>query len=356
MTIRIEKDAREPVGNVVSAKPEEPHEPEAFEPAAGPVGPALGIYLDPAMDTGEAFVLICRKLLDTMLSHEEGVRRDVDPKFLHDFRVAARRTRSALSLMGDVIELQILDHFRREFKWLGSVTGCVRDLDVHLLQMDDYYASLPEAIGNDLVSLERYLRRHRSIEQRRMLAALDSKRYRDLVSSWDEFLDCSTAKIRFEQVSRKPIMDVAAQSIWHAYRKVRKRAGAITPDSPAGALHRLRLDCKKLRYLVEFFHSLFDPIEIRPLIKVLKRLQDNLGDFNDLVVHETLLYRIAREMEHENLATVDCLLAMGRLLANHHEDQRTARPRIAKSIARFDMPRNRDRFRRIFNPNAADRQ
>lgn len=324
-----------------------------YEPGSSSSKPDL--RLDPAMNAGEAIVFICRALLDAMQANEDGVRRDLDPEFLHDFRVAGRRTRSALSLIGEVFEPQTRDHFRREFKWLGSITGPVRDLDVHLLHMDDYCASLPEASRNDLDPLGQYLRRHRSAARRRLTTALKSKRYEALVNAWREHLDGSHSETLVDRIARKPILDVASKRIWRAFRRVEKRANAIKPETPADALHKLRIDCKKLRYLLEFFHSLYDPDDIVPLIKALKRLQENLGDFNDLVVQEVALYRIAREMEQEGLATVDCLLAMGRLLGSHVRQQRKERQRFAKCYARFHEKTNRERFRRLFNSATSDR-
>ena len=35
-----------------------------------------------------------------------------------------------------------MNRFAREFKWLGGQTGALRDLDVYLLKLDDYRASL----------------------------------------------------------------------------------------------------------------------------------------------------------------------------------------------------------------------
>lgn len=335
---------------------------EPFQEALEIIGHEPGSYsskrdipLDPAMNAGEAAVAICRPLLDTMLVNEAGVRRHLDSEFLHDFRVAGRRTRSALALIGKVFEPQSRDHFRQEFKWLGSVTSPVRDLDVHLLHMNDHCASLPEAARKDLAPLGRYLRRRRSSERRRLTTTLRSKRYRALVDAWRAYLDGSHPEMWDERIARKPVMDVASKRIWQVYRRVGKHATAIAPNTPAEALHKLRIESKKLRYLLEFFYSLYDSDAIDPLIKALKRLQENLGDFNDLVVQETALQRIAHEMEEEKLATVDCLLAMGRLLGNHTREQRKKRRRFAKCFARFDKTQNRKRFRRLFNSAAGDR-
>ena len=76
------------------------------------------------------------RLLDTMEQNVDGVLRDIDTEFLHDLRVAVRRTRSAIKLLGRVLPADLAEHFKAEFKWLGDVTTPVRDLDVHLLGFD----------------------------------------------------------------------------------------------------------------------------------------------------------------------------------------------------------------------------
>ena len=333
-----------------------------FEEALEMVGQRPGDYssklelrLQPEMLAGEAAVVVCRQLLDMIVANEEGVRRDLDSEFLHDFRVAARRTRSALSNVGKVFAPDALEHFRREFKWLGSVTSPVRDLDVYLLQMDEYRTSLPEAVGKDLAPLSQYLRRHRSAGRRRLLAAMRSKRYRQLVAQWRDYLDGPLPERSAAPLAQRPALEVACKRIWRAYRKVDKNGRAIAPDTPAKALHSLRIDCKKLRYLLEFFYSLFDADDIGPLVKALKQLQDNLGEFNDLEVQKRTLQRFAHEMDEEGLTSVDSLLAMGRLLDHHDQRQRKERQRFARCFARFDDPGNQERFQRLFESPAGDR-
>ena len=56
----------------------------------------LEIALQPTMRADEATMAVHRALLDTILANEVGVREGLDSEFLHDFRVAARRTRATL--------------------------------------------------------------------------------------------------------------------------------------------------------------------------------------------------------------------------------------------------------------------
>ena len=52
------------------------------------------------------------RLLDTMQLNAPGVIRDIDTEFLHDFRVAVRRTRAALKLVGDVLPADLAEPSR----------------------------------------------------------------------------------------------------------------------------------------------------------------------------------------------------------------------------------------------------
>jgi CHAD domain-containing protein len=327
---------------------------EAVERRPAGYSSTLDLPIDGSMTAGEAVHVICRYLLDTLVANQDGVRRDLDIEFLHDFRVAARRTRSALAQLKNVFAAEAHRHFRREFKWLGSVTGPVRDLDVYLVKMDEYRASLPATMAGDLAPLAKYLRRHREAERHRLKTALGSRRYRRLLDDWRNYLDAPLPEQGLAADAHRPVTKIASQRIWRAYRRVDERGRLIDAGTPSKALHSLRIDCKKLRYLLEFFHGLYDARTIRPLIKALKQLQDNLGDFNDLEVQQATLQRFAREMHEEGLASVDCLLAMGRLRGEHEQRQKFERRRFSRCFAEFDSDRNRKRYSRLFEPPAGD--
>ena len=306
--------------------------------------------LDPALRADEAVRLLLRSLLRTIEINEPGLRADTDTEFLHDFRVAVRRTRSVLSQLKTVLPPDVLAHYRPEFKWLGGVTGPTRDLDVYLLKFGKYQSWVPPRVRDDLEPLRDFLTVEQRREQARLVAALDTPRYRALIDGWRAFLDGPAPDPPPSPEAERPVLAVASARIWRTYKKVIKEGQAIinNPDAPAEALHQLRIRCKKLRYLLELFRSLYPPKALKRLITALKQLQDNLGDFNDFEVQQDTLQQFAAQMMKEGRTEIDTFLAMGRLEAYMEQRQHETREAFAERFMRFADPKNQQQFRALF--------
>jgi CHAD domain-containing protein len=74
-------------------------------------------------------------LLQIIIRNEPGVRAALDSEFLHDYRVAIRRTRSLLRQIRNVFPDDAVEHFSSEFSWIGRLTGPSRDMDVLVLAL-----------------------------------------------------------------------------------------------------------------------------------------------------------------------------------------------------------------------------
>lgn len=313
----------------------------------------LDLHLSPDLRADEATRLVLKRLFEIILANEAGTKAGTDTEFLHDFRVSVRRTRSALSQIKGVLPTRTLGRYKTEFAWLGKITGPMRDLDVYLLQFDEYRDSLPVSARADLEPLRDFLLRQQKTEHEALVKALESARYRRLVEGWRKFLDQPINERSTLKNARKPILAVARQRIWKTYRGIIKEGQAIKPDTPAEALHELRKTGKKLRYLMEFFQSVFPPEEIKELIKILKLLQENLGDFQDYEVQVMTLKLFSQRMVAEGGVPTETLLAMGMLIEGLERRQQKARNDFANCFAHFALAENRLRFRALFKPPAA---
>lgn len=310
----------------------------------------LDVQLDPAMRADEAAKVILRRLLETMRANEAGIIADIDTEYLHDYRVAVRRARSLLSQLRHVFPVEQTAPFKQGLRDLGSLTGELRDLDVFLLTEPDYRAMLPEALRDDLVPLFDLLRARRIVALERVVQGLSDERYLRFISYWEEFLDAPLEADASARNAAVPIIDLARRRIYRRYRRIVRDGTYILDHTEDQLLHDLRLECKRLRYLLEFFDGLYPRKRIARLVTTLKRLQDTLGSFTDLAVQQEALLALAEQLPtDDDLATRRTLIAVGVLIQLLANEQQTVKAEFAGRFARFASPASRRRYRALFD-------
>jgi CHAD domain-containing protein len=277
--------------------------------------------------------------LDAVEGNVAGTIDDVDTEFLHDLRVAVRRTRSVLKLTGDVLPAHVVEGVAEEFKWLGDVTTPTRDLDVYLLELDDLAKLLTVGAPADLEDFAAHVQRERAKARRDLVRALRSQRFARLCAAWRQGL---AAVVDSEPESQADTVErLARKRVLVAYRRVTKRADALTPASPAEDVHMLRKRAKELRYLLEVFAPVCDPGLHRALVRRLKRLQTVLGEFQDGEVQSAALRVFAERMVEARSARAATLLAMGELSARFAGLQHQARDELTAVLPRSVGPKLR---------------
>ncbi len=314
--------------------------------APGDYSSKFRVDLDPHQPAEEAVRAILLVLLTTLEANVDGTVKDIDPEFLHDLRVACRRTRSALTQLKRALDSEVTASFNSEFKRLGGLTGPLRDLDVFLLEMPAYRANLPSHASADLEPLEALIRTARTRALASVSSALRAPRFKRLVASWRETLEDALPSSG-PQASRSAL-DFANKRITRAHRRILEHGRGLDDDPPAEALHRLRIDAKKLRYLLEFFHSLYPATEIDTRIKELKGIQDILGGFNDMEVQRDRLSAFARELRADPGVSTSCILTLGRLAGTLEERQEEFRSALHDAFTRFESAPVKAAFRHLF--------
>ena len=265
-----------------------------------------------------------------------GTIASIDTEFLHDLRVAVRRTRSILKLVGDVLPENLAERFQPEFKWLGDLTTPVRDLDVYLLEFDTMAARLTSADPHDLDPFRSFLVRHRAAERRRLVRGLRSRRFEQLMADWRGAL----AQVA-DAEGGPTVAKLARQRITRTYQNAVRRGNRITEASPSDDVHALRKRCKELRYLLEVFRPVCATTAHRRLVKELKSLQDTLGDFQDGEVQREAVREFAAAMMEQGAAPPETVLAMGEMAAQLDTHQLSARAALAGRLQPFLADENR---------------
>lgn len=328
-------------------------EQPALEAVLAPSGRRAGDYtgrvdveLTAEMPAGAAMASVFVTLLATLEANVPGTIRDIDTEFLHDLRVAVRRTRAALKLVGQVLPGDARGRFRPEFKWLGDLTTPTRDLDVYLLDLPAMTAGLIGADAADLQPFGDHLRRRRARAQRELVRGLRSARFERLRREWRGVLDDTTAVTRRKSAAGT----LAAGRIAAVHRRVLAGGAAITAASPPESLHDLRKRCKELRYLLEIFASLYPPGAHWGAVRELKRLQDCLGEFQDTDVQGAEIRAFAAAMMDERRAPAQTLLAMGEIAADLARRQHGARAEFDGLFRAFASPAGQARIRPLTGP------
>jgi len=298
----------------------------------------FSVRLDPDGSASEVWTAVLRELHDTMIANFAGTVDDVDSEFLHDFRVAVRRTRSVLQEGRGVLDPAARDHFRAGFKWLGDITTPTRDADVHLLDYPLMLSALSADYAAALAPLGELLVARQRASQSQLATDLRSSRRAQLGAEWAEFLAGEgpwSARSGEAADGDRRATDVVAGRIARAQSRLLRDGRAIDANSPPEALHDLRKDAKRLRYLLECFGSLFPAEELSVAVRPLKSLQDVLGEFQDTEVQAHALADLGRQLDNEGAST-ETILAMGGAIEQLSVRSARARREFAARFTAFD--------------------
>ena len=306
----------------------------------------LNVNLAPDMRADIAAKYIFSHLLKAIKDNEQGTIADTDSEFLHDFRVAVRRTRAGINQLKGVLPADISATYSEFFSWMGQITGLTRDLDVYLLNFAPYKSSLPASIRDDLDPLYEFLLAKQQKAQRELAKKLRSAKYLTTIYEWEQYLKAQAPLTPRAPNANLTIKQLADRRLWKNYKRVLREGNAINEQSPPEALHELRKSCKKLRYLMEFFQTLYPEQHIKHFIKNLKGLQEVLGNFQDLAVQENALKLFGEEMLN-NHVHANTLLAMGVLVQNLDALRGEARKDFTAKFATFKHEENQSAFKSL---------
>jgi CHAD domain-containing protein len=279
-------------------------------------------------------------------ANEVGIKADADIEFLHEYRVAVRRTRSALSQIRNVFPSEKTEHFKREFQTLGRRTNDLRNLDVFLTTETGYRAKLPGDMREDIAPLFDYLRSRRSEALALVVAGFESESYSQFLDEWDCFLQQPIGE-NDPGNALAPIIKLARGRIDRQYRNIVRDGAYALEHTEDKLLHALRIECKKLRYLLEFFAGLFPPEDVAPLLKALKRLQDNLGALADLSDQRDYLLSIAEMLDIDRARARRALVATGFLVENIAREQQSMRANFSGIFESFASPAHQRHFQKL---------
>jgi CHAD domain-containing protein len=242
---------------------------------------------------------------------EPGVRDGADPENLHRFRVASRRTRALIRASRPLVrdQLATLD---RELRWLGGITGPVRDLDVLIERLRGLVSELdPDQAGAE--SIIAALERERLRQRDGLLTAIDTSRYRELLRRFESVvpsLRVSDASVSLARLARKEL------------DRLRAEYDDLGENPNDDDLHAVRIHAKHARYSAELAATA-DGEAFERLADSLSKVQDVIGEHQDAVV---------AELRVRALASDESRLAAGRIVELERVRRREARADLPEAM------------------------
>src|SRR3954447_1414037 len=202
--------------------------------------------MEPGLPARVAVARVLLSFLGELEAAVDGTVDDVDIEFLHDLRVAVRRSRSALKLLGDVLPPALVAWATPQLKLLGDLTTPSRDLDVLVQRLPSLTAGLASDRREDVEPLVLHLTRLRADERRRLEVGLRSPRFDRFRARWRASL-LALATWDGQPGAGPTAAEVVGERLDRAHRRVLRRGSRITDASPAQDLHDLRKRAKELR-------------------------------------------------------------------------------------------------------------
>lgn len=298
---------------------------------------AVAIDLPADANARDAFRMIGVACLRQIIENEPALMKG-DPEAVHQMRVGLRRLRAAMSLFSILLQDPQTAEIKAELKWLAGELGPARELEVLINRV---VAPVRKRRGQwrGMPALSREIIERRDAALKRAQDAVDSARFRMLTLDVGAWLAAGQWTTPQDDLVRGqgdlPIGDYAAGQLARRWRKVRKKGKALA-KLDARRRHRFRIQTKKLRYATEFFSSLYKSKRAvrrrKQFLPALERLQDALGDLNDIAVHEARIAAMGIHNWHSNKHRV---FAAG--LLTGREDARIEPAMTAAMMAHADL-------------------
>jgi len=300
------------------------------------------------MPTEQAVRAMAHVMLEQAQRHVDGVVRDIDTEFLHAYRVSLRKARSLVSLMKKSLPEAALDTLKPRLSRMAGTTNALRDLDVYLLAHHEYAALLPAGFAPGMDELTALVRARRAQAHAQVAAYFASPAYRDDVDAC--LAELALPPVLATPMAARPVLGVVKRQVLRRYAAIEALAAAINPESADDDVHALRIEFKKLRYLIEFFIDLLPKKRSMKVVADFKKIQGVLGAFNDLSVQIDFLEGF------QDPRRGAMTQALGGLTAILHMKKTDVRARIGDALAAYFTENRAIEFGLLFGARQRDKR
>jgi CHAD domain-containing protein len=218
-----------------------------------------------------------KKISRKLTSRHKALLEEYDDEDLHQLRINIRRARALLKSQSDKPSAAL----RKDWGRLAQKTNTARDWDTLAI-----YAAgvLPSTHWRTLQPL---VEDYRQQAHASVLKTLRSRSWHTTLSRWNKWVKQSDTQAFAEVTLLGGKRKVAKRALKAGRRAMMRR--------DERSWHKFRIAIKNLRYRLDYSSVKGDreKDDLKAIKKICKRLQDELGNWHDTVVHRNLLVQIA---------------------------------------------------------------
>ncbi len=232
-----------------------------------------------------------------------GVRLAEDIECIHRMRVASRRLRSTLPLFHACFPGKKMSAWLSKIKVVTGSLSRARDLDVQLDVLQHFLEETTQKRYQPGVRrIMIRLNQKRALQQTKVLQMLDQltewQFIDELRAAMQQKLDVSVV---IQNATTFPLYYLSYRSISNQLEIMLKHNEAIFDPENIKELHQMRIEAKRLRYIMETFSAIY-PEEFKSFIRNVKNIQEFTGNIHDCDVWCEFLPRF---LQKESQRTMD---------------------------------------------------
>lgn len=271
--------------------------------------------------------------LDRLREYQPLALEGLHPEGVHRMRVAIRHFRALLRIYAEIFAAAGGAALDQELRWLSAQLGRARDADVCEMAIRDFNAALPAAAAAAAAPYAEHLRETTIAAYMNLGEVFAGERYASLLDRMQRFIAAGPGGAVSERLGQLSVSDAADKDVHPAAKKMLKRGDRIVAGSPARRWHKLRIQAKRLRYLVDFF-AVAELMRWQPSVVELGKLQDLLGDHQDAITARERLRDYLDSLPADD-TSLELRLSIDRLMGTEADRISTCRSRFPAAWSRF---------------------
>ena len=270
----------------------------------------------------DAFAEILGSVVEQITSNFDVILNTEDPGGPHQLRIGLRRLRTLLQAYRPLINWNRIRPLAKDAQKMSRIVGELRDADVLISDISKPILEKAD-IKLDPEPLLAELRLYRDDVKKQVKHELQKKRWRLFqlqlglfvaTSGWRDGLSSQQLRVLQDDVEGEAI------KILNKSWKNAAELGVKIETLDIEARHTLRKSLKTLRYLTEFFSSIYSKKQVRPFLKNLKQAQNIFGYLNDVDVAN----KIPQICKQAETPDSEALMISGYLLGWHGSEAQNA--------------------------------